>query len=167
MSSISIWGSQYPDLGGSPTSSPPQLGHRNYSRTFTRKSTQCLLILERKHAWSHEVHLSCTTGQFPFLKWGSWKVFLPFKQFHIQTAHKCSDPKLTRELWGQDNLLSIRHQINQIPALEFFLPLPPHSSSPLRQESSSSGGAAIFPALKQAAKKFPIITEDCNPLVDN
>lgn len=79
----------------------------------------------REKTWSHEVHLSCTTGQFPFLKRGSWKVFLPFEQFHIQTAHKCSDPKLTTELWGQNNLLNIRHQINQIPALEFFLPLPP------------------------------------------
>lgn len=47
--SISIWGSQYADVGGSPASSPPQLDHRNSSHTFTRKSTQCLLIRERKH----------------------------------------------------------------------------------------------------------------------
>ena len=94
--SMGIWGSQYPGGSGSPDSTPPQLGHRNSSYAFTR----------------------CTTGLFqnPKMKWGSRKVFLPFKFWlskHspidvIQMLKIPSWPK--RALREQTTLPNIRHQ---------------------------------------------------------
>lgn len=120
-----------PGRGGQPgfQSSQPQLGHRNSSSTFPRKSAHGLLILKSKRLAVK--YLGCTTGLVPFLKGGHWQVFLPFKQFRLHLGYECSDPKLTRGQSGPKDVLNTHHRINQVPALEFFLPLTSHIAAHL------------------------------------
>lgn len=64
-------------------------------------------------------------------------------------------PQSNRELSGQNSLLNIRHQINQIPALEFVLPLPP-TAAHRRGRKVAGREEPRSPALRQFAGQLPI-----------
>lgn len=76
-------------------------------------------------------------------------------------------PQSNRELSGQNNSLNIRHQINQIPALEFVLPLPP-TAAHLGGRKVAGREEPPPPALRQAAEQpHSSLSEGCKPLVGN
>lgn len=122
-----------------PSSSPPQRGHSHSSHTSTGKSAQCVLMLERKQAWGHEVRLCCTTGQSPLPTRGSGKVL---KQLHTDSSHVLR-PRGDLRALGTNRFTKPSSSNHPGPALG-FPPTCSHRGSPSRQARSSSGGAAVF-----------------------
>lgn len=137
-----------------PTSSPPQRGHSHSSHTSTGKSTQRVLVQERKQAWGHEVRLRCTTGQFPFLTRG--------KREGVQAAahRQLASAQTPREPENSGDKPIYETSVTQSSKSGAGIPshlLPPRLT--FEAGAQQLGRSRSLSAAERAARKPPRVTE--------